>query len=340
MAIIKAVSSRASIARAINYITRIEKTDSKLITGVDCRASSVIDEMEVTKLMWGKTGGRTYKHFIQSFHPDEQITPEEAHQIALEWVCKCENLNGFECIVATHNDKDHIHSHIIVNSVNFITGKKFNMKKSDLGEMKMICNNITKERGLSVPEKGKTFEGEERETIAAWNRKVYEDLRNESDWRYDLADKVLATLDNNPTSFEEYEADLADMGIGMRIGGKTVTYFDLRNEKHRLRDSKIEQYFNEEIPLGKDGLHGCFEKNAEFELVERIESEEADEFTERKEFDFAADQQVDQGAGREGEVFELERREFEALRRRFETERTSSSRSEIREYEDADEFEL
>ena len=56
MAIIKAVSSRASIARAINYITRIEKTDSKLITGVDCRASSVIDEMEVTKLMWGKTG--------------------------------------------------------------------------------------------------------------------------------------------------------------------------------------------------------------------------------------------------------------------------------------------
>lgn len=340
MAIIKAVSSRASIARAINYVTQTEKTDSKLITGVDCRVSSVIDEMEVTKLIWGKTGGRTYKHFIQSFHPDEQVTPEESHQIALEWVEKCDTLKGFECLVATHKDKAHIHSHIIVNSVNFVNGKKFNMKKSDLGRMKEICNHITKERGLSVPEKGKTFEGKERETVIAWNRKVYEDLQNESDWRYDLADKVLAALDNRPVSLEEYEEDLADFGIGLQMGGKTVTYFDLKNEKRRLRDNKIEQYFNEEVPLGKDGLYGCFEKNAELEIAERLDAEEARECTEREAIDDAATQQIAEVAGREREDFDFWRNEFEKSRRRFEKEREANSRTRERQYEKGNDLEL
>lgn len=344
MAIIKAVSSRASIAKAIKYVTQDEKTKSDLITGIGCSVSSVIDEMEVTKLLWGKTGGRTYKHFIQSFHEDEKITAEEAHQIALEWVEKCEILKGFECLIATHDDKAHIHSHIIVNSVNFDTGKKFNMKKSDLSKMKDICNKITKERGLSVPEKGFTFEGEGRETVAAWNRKVYEELQNASDWRYELAGKVLGALECSPISQDEYESELEELGIGIKIRGKTVTYFDLKNEKLRMRDNKIEQYFNEKIPLGKDELNGCFEKNAERERIAIARAAERKrEAEERAIAEKERERRIENREGISSERDFSERNDFvESFGRTFEIERTTkqSNRTKSRKYEKDEELEL
>lgn len=64
MAVIKAVSSRASIGHAINYVTKDEKTEEKLISGIDCSPQTAIDEMKATKEIWHKTEGRQYKHYI------------------------------------------------------------------------------------------------------------------------------------------------------------------------------------------------------------------------------------------------------------------------------------
>ena len=84
MAVIKAVSSKAGIGQALDYVTKEEKTEEKLVSGLHCEADTVKDEMQATKELWGKTGGRTYKHYVQSFSPEENITPEEAHRIAKE----------------------------------------------------------------------------------------------------------------------------------------------------------------------------------------------------------------------------------------------------------------
>ena len=65
MAIIKAVSSKASIGQALDYVTRDEKTEDKLISGLHCEPETAKDEMQATKELWGKTAGRTYKHFVQ-----------------------------------------------------------------------------------------------------------------------------------------------------------------------------------------------------------------------------------------------------------------------------------
>ena len=65
MAIIKAVNSKSSIARAINYITKAEKTEKKLISGIDCNPETAIDEMKATKELYDKNDGRQYAHFIQ-----------------------------------------------------------------------------------------------------------------------------------------------------------------------------------------------------------------------------------------------------------------------------------
>ena len=72
MAVIKAVSSKAGIGQALDYVTKEEKTEDKLVSGLHCEPDTVKDEMQATKELWGKTGGRTYKHFVQSYHEDEE----------------------------------------------------------------------------------------------------------------------------------------------------------------------------------------------------------------------------------------------------------------------------
>ena len=71
MAVIKAVSSKAGIGQALDYVTKEEKTEDKLVSGLHCEPDTVKDEMQATTVLWGKTGGRNYKHFVHSYHEDE-----------------------------------------------------------------------------------------------------------------------------------------------------------------------------------------------------------------------------------------------------------------------------
>ena len=106
MAVIKAVSSKAGIGQAIDYVTKEEKTEEKLVSGLHCEAETAKEEMQATKELWEKTGGRTYKHFVQSYHKDEKITPEQAHRNALQLAENTPAWKGFEVLVATHKDKN------------------------------------------------------------------------------------------------------------------------------------------------------------------------------------------------------------------------------------------
>lgn len=106
MAVIKAVSSKAGIGQALDYVTKEEKTEDKLVSGLHCEPDTVKDEMQATKELWEKTGGRTYKHFVQSYHKDEKITPEQAHRNALQLAENTSAWKGFEVLVATHKDKN------------------------------------------------------------------------------------------------------------------------------------------------------------------------------------------------------------------------------------------
>lgn len=129
MAVVKAVSSRASISQAIDYVTKREKTDERLLTGQGCEPDTAREEMQSTKELWGKTGGRTYKHFVQSFAPGERITTEQAHTLACEFARSIPGWKGFEVLIATHKDKKNIHTHFIVNSVSYEDGHKLQQEK-------------------------------------------------------------------------------------------------------------------------------------------------------------------------------------------------------------------
>ena len=177
MAVIKAVSSKAGIGHAIDYVTKKEKTEEKLVSGLHCEPETVKEEMQATKELWGKTDGRTYKHYVQSYHEDEEITPEQAHKNAVELAEHTKAWKGHEVLIATHIDKGHIHTHFIVNSVNYENGHKLQWSKHDLKDLKERCNEQSREQGLHVPEKGKTFAGEVREETVAWSKDTYQLLK-------------------------------------------------------------------------------------------------------------------------------------------------------------------
>ncbi len=134
-------------SRAINYITKNGKTTSHLITGINCSPESAFDEMMLTKKMYNKENGRQFIHFTHSYSDKEKISPELAHEISLR-LLDDERFKGFEILAATHVDKDHIHTHFILNTVNMETGKKWRQSNKELEDLKEYSNQLCAEYGL------------------------------------------------------------------------------------------------------------------------------------------------------------------------------------------------
>ena len=245
MAVIKAVSSKAGIGQALDYVTKEEKTEEKLVSGLHCEADTVKDEMQATKELWGKTGGRTYKHFVQSYHEDEHITPEQAHKNAIELAKNTEAWKGHEVLIATHIDRGHIHSHFIVNSVNYEDGHKLQWSNQDLKDLKERCNEQSREQGLHVPEKGKTFSGEEREETVAWNKDTYNILKQAEQGKVKsyVQDIALAVLDckETATSRQDFIERMEQRGYktDWQDNHKYITWTDLARENAGEKACKI-----------------------------------------------------------------------------------------------------
>ena len=98
MAVCKFMPSKSPVRGILQYITREDKTEARLITGKDCMAESAEVEFQTVKKLFGKTGGRQYYHIVQSFHPDDPLDFDTAHQIGLQFAAYFE---GYQCVVAT-----------------------------------------------------------------------------------------------------------------------------------------------------------------------------------------------------------------------------------------------
>ena len=131
------------------YVTRKEATERKLIDGVNCSPVSAMEEFIYTKQQFHKEDGRQYYHIVQSFSPDDNVTPEMAHQIGLEFAA-C--FPGYQILVATHVNTKAVHNHLIMNSVNYENGKKFHITRDQMLEYKRMSNGICHKYGLSMTE--------------------------------------------------------------------------------------------------------------------------------------------------------------------------------------------
>jgi len=236
-------------------VTNKEKTEEKLISGIECSPDTAIDEMKATKELWNKTEGRQYKHFIHSFPPDEKITHEQAHELAKQ-LC-AERFKGHEVLIATHKDADHIHSHIIVNSVNYENGYKLQWSKKDLANMKKDCNELSRQHGLSVPVKGKE--------ITTYNQGKYKAMEKAitGDYKSYVLDcyKAVSAVKEKATSREDFIARMKEQGYETKWtdSRKHITFTD--QEGNSVRNSNLEKTFKEKF--GKEDLTHGFERNAE-----------------------------------------------------------------------------
>ena len=152
MAVIKAGNSKAPLGNVIRYVRQKEKTEEKLLTGIGCEPETALYEMTATKALYRKPDGRTYKHFIQSFAPGEGITPETAHEIARTLAERIPAWNGYEILIATHRDREHIHTHFIVNSVSYLDGKKLRWSGSNLSQYNPFPRSVTAYALLRMPD--------------------------------------------------------------------------------------------------------------------------------------------------------------------------------------------
>ena len=144
------MQTRSGLAFILSYCKREAKTfhdGRQLVTGINCLARSVYHEFMNTKLANGKAEGRMFYHLVQSFSPEEKLTPETAHEIALKFA---EQFSGYEVLVATHVDRHHIHSHFVVNSVSAETGKKYHSDKDEIQRLRATSDELCRAYGLSV----------------------------------------------------------------------------------------------------------------------------------------------------------------------------------------------
>lgn len=140
MPILKSVGevgkSVGSLKSVLNYVSRKDKKTDKVLTsgvGLDANIDKAFAEIMYNKRSYNKVSGKMYKHYIQSFSPEDNITAEKALEIATRFAEENFLSRGFKCYIATHSDKDHIHTHFIVDNVNYQNGLKYvELSESDL----------------------------------------------------------------------------------------------------------------------------------------------------------------------------------------------------------------
>ena len=237
MAIVNFVSCQRSqtvggLNGVINYCCQKSKTDyqgKQLISGVNCVPQFALQEFMNTKRLHKNTDGRMYYHMIQSFHSSEQLTPEVAHEIALKLA---EEIPGFEIVVATHTDRAHIHSHLIFNSVNHETGKKYHSNLESLNALRAASDRLCKEYGLSV------VQPKQKKKEHRMNDREYRAYDKGDSWKMDLEiciDECMTMARDREHFFKLME--WSGYGVRWTKDRKYITY--TTPDGHRCRDIKL-----------------------------------------------------------------------------------------------------
>jgi len=226
-----------TMAFVLRYTMQDEKTvtddGNKYVTGVNCTPQSAYTEFNNTKRLYGKTDNRLFYHFVQSFSVDENISPQTAHEIAVRFAEETEKFSGFEIVVSTHCDRDHIHSHFVMNSVNAESGKKFHITESEIEMLMQKSDALCLEYGLSVLKPKPTTE-----RAKPMNDREYRSAEKGESWKIRL-EAVISNAMQTAVSKEHFIMLMEAEGYGVKWTDtrKNITY--TTPEGKACRDSKL-----------------------------------------------------------------------------------------------------
>ena len=229
----RGTQSRAAMRGVMLYVMQEKKTmweGEPLVSGINCQPQSVYDDFLNTKLLYHKDGGVMFYHMVQSFPKGAAVDPRQAHEAARRLA---EYFNDCEVLVCTHVDREHIHSHCIINSVNFDTGKKLHMAKEQLQELMRRNDAICQEMGLPV------FEPTAQQARGMSGAEYHTALRGQS-WKLRLMNTIDACM--------KYAADKDAFVSLMESEGCAVRWESTRKyityttpDGMRCRDNKLHE---------------------------------------------------------------------------------------------------
>ena len=238
----KGTQTRGCMKSVMRYVSKLSKTlwdGQQLVSGIDCQPETAFDEFLSTKLLHHKDGGVMFYHMVQSFPKGADVDPRMAHEAARRLAGYFE---GCEVLVCTHTDREHIHSHCIINSVNFETGKKVHMADEQIQELRVRNDQICEELGLP-----KFQRDEQRQSRGMSNAEYYTADRGES-WKFELM-RVIDECMRCAGSREEFLILLRSEGYDATWtdSRKNITYVTPDGRKCRDNKLHIEKYLKENM---------------------------------------------------------------------------------------------
>ena len=233
----KGTQTRGCMKSVMRYVSQVNKTlwnGQQLVSGIDCQPETAFDEFLSTKLLHHKDGGVMFYHMVQSFPKGADVDPRTAHEAARQLAGYFE---GCEVLVCTHIDREHIHSHCIINSVNFETGRKVHMADEQIQELRIRNDQICEELGLPKFQKD-----EQRQSRGMSNAEYYTADRGES-WKFELM-RVIDECMRCAGSREEFLVLLRSEGYDATWtdSRKNITYITPGGRKCRDNKLHIEKY--------------------------------------------------------------------------------------------------
>lgn len=229
----RGTQSRAAMRGVMLYVMQEKKTtwgDGPLVSGINCQPQSVYDDFLNTKLLYHKDGGVMFYHMVQSFPKGEAVDPRQAHEAARRLA---EYFDGCEVLVCTHVDREHIHSHCVINSVNFETGKKLHMAKKQLQELMRRNDAICQEMGLPV------FDAPTQQARGMSGAEYHTALKGQS-WKLRLMNTIDACM-KYAADRDAFVSLMESEGYAVRweSGRKYITY--TTPDGLKCRDSKLHE---------------------------------------------------------------------------------------------------
>ena len=230
-----------------------EISNQRLVSGVNCDGENAFAEFLATKKSYKKTDGMNFYQYVQSFSPEENITPHQAHEIAIEFAEKA--WTGYEVLVATHCDAQHIHSHFVINSVSFENGKKLRQNPNTLNSLRALSDEICRHHNLS------TLEPYSKDGIKISTREYRTAVKGQS-WKFKLMNGIDKAM-NISGSKEDFINAMSIMGYSVTWTGdrKYITYqcpnkmkcrdIKLHNDKYLKGSMENEFRYRQEQYFGK-----------------------------------------------------------------------------------------
>ena len=229
----RGTQSRAAMRGVMCYVMQEKKTAweaEPLVSGINCQPQSVYDDFINTKLLYHKDGGVMFYHMVQSFPKGAAVDPRQAHEAARRLA---EYFDGCEVLVCTHVDREHIHSHCVINSVNFETGKKLHMAKEQIQELMRRNDMICQEMGLPV------FEPTVQQASGMSGAEYHTALKGQS-WKLRLMNTIDACM-KYAADKDAFVSLMASEGYAVRweSSRKHITYTTPAGTK--CRDNKLHE---------------------------------------------------------------------------------------------------